>query len=323
VKKAVDESTYINFTNATISKWDINQPCLHNIDGNYKIKNYVYDGTNSKRSFLLSVENPIKIDTSSCNTETTFPIKVLSDKNAKYFAGGYSGAYSACTIQIKYDASKLTLKRIKPSSSLGVGFCDKSEVTDSSGNCYNLSTLDGNDTIASGWCTANYSISATDDINIFDEDFLYVTFTPKNGYEKSKIVTKGAITFTLVKVSNTSQTKYANTGFTSTDGSAKAQNNCEAVADLHFTYTDVMKGDVNEDSYIDLIDVTEILRFFNNKTTLTKSQQNNGDVDGNGVLKLTDAYMILQYVNSAKKVGTNTDGSYKYEYTKPAGWVDD
>lgn len=57
----------------------------------------------------------------------------------------------------------------------------------------------------------------------------------------------------------------------------------------------VRYGDVNNDTVVDILDVSKIQKHLSGLVNLTDDQKRAGDVDGDGYITNNDAYLITQY----------------------------
>jgi hypothetical protein len=315
VKKAVENTTEIGLSNIVITTGDsvAAKKTIYGSDVTSTLQNSVAN----KRSFVLSVPEKFNLDANSDDSITTLAVKVVSDPVN-------FNVYCQCQIAITYDATVLDFEGIDLSAAIKGDGASKNAVSgnESPNTVDNLEYNSGDKTITNGQSTVRYSIVKTSDINVFDQDFIYVKFSPKNGNSKTTNVTSTSITLTLEEVNNISRTSYqkGKTGFkydsaaVSSSGISTSDISKTKKIEADLTYDNITKGDVNCDGYINLIDVTDALRFYNGDIDLSSKEKSSADVDGKNGVTLADAVMILKYVNSGSSASTRT---------KPTGWVDD
>jgi hypothetical protein len=326
VKSAVDGHTDIGFKDASYNQMKSNDTTQTNTGNPKKAqdKNYhVVNVMTGKRSFVLNIPtSSITINTntssarySSENLEKEIAVQVTKDPNST-ITGQDKKEYESCnvyngfTLQFTYDSSLMTYEGASLSSTAGTRARLYEDVT-----C-------GTD--ADGKTIQRVSVVGAKDINLFDIDIVYLKFAAKQStkstdgaanitfeiYNGNTTTTSGTTTSSGSMGVSLNSTKYTdNTCNISTESYDSARvgflngtgiSTSSAVVSVKLTNIEALLGDINNDSKIDLIDVTMALRYYNGDLTLDDEQITRGDINGSGNVTLIDAAKILKYYTQGK-----------------------
>lgn len=164
--------------------------------------------------------------------------------------------------------------------------------------------------------TVTFMSRSGEDIRVYG-DFLYLTFVPANGSQKLGLADDEAnVEVTLMDGQNSSRTNMktevsSGAGYSGTnylDPGKKVWCGTRTFR-VNFVKSLIRFGDVNNDTYINLIDALMVLQYCNDsdehkKYPLTVEQKERANVDdsikdGKPDITLKDVYFIIQYVNGA------------------------
>lgn len=174
-----------------------------------------------------------------------------------------NSGFNAMKLQITYDTQKLNYKGYKVSPKALVYL-----------NC--MTEYQG---VSSGNNGIVYlSFAGTDDTKITG-DFLTLTFEVARGTQAGDSV---EIKPEIVELQNVSEST----------GLRKASNSCTVTFRAGSE-----RGDVNQDTKIDLLDVTYVLQYYNGVRDLTVEQKALADVNNDTAVNLVDVLLILKKVN--------------------------
>lgn len=268
---------------------------------------------NRKLSFTVAgssgsgkdIQVPIKY---TKNSRAKIAVKVNKDNGTPKNIG-----YSGFSLKVTYDPQYLKL--------YGGNYYELSDAGKAVENKLKTSEIGGRDDFGNRWYKVSFIDNSSDGkgIGVY-EDFLYLSFVPADNKEwKDLQGVNTAVTVTVMggvdQFSRRMKTEV--NGDNSYYDNDKGEDGGNMVFNVSFVKSLFKFGDVNNDTYVNLIDAVMILRYYNGDASLTEDQLARANVkddywdrdstDSSGVHKkgdplvdLVDAVLIIECYNGTR-----------------------
>lgn len=244
-----------------------------------------------------STDNTIDVPVKNTKTKKTkIAVQINKENGTDRGVGkpGYSGFVLSCT----YNPNYLTLDSYELSK-------EAKEYQNAKGITMQPYLYDE----TGGKKTVTISFMSKNDIDVYG-DFLYLTFVPANGSQELGLADDEANVEVTLKGGVNSATTTMKTEVKGGQPYLDKDSNIiggTKIFQVNFVQSLIRFGDVNNDTYVNLIDAMLVLQHCNGERTLTADEMERANTndsvgsDGKPTITLIDVILIMKYVNEEIK----------------------